>query len=169
MENAHQGIDPLHPHILVVDDELDMCCMIANYLKRIGCKVDMACNGPDAYGMVENEQYDVIISDIRMPGEDGISLLVRIRKIRPDTPVILMADQNDSQLAYAAIKHGAFDSVVKPLDFILLEKIVERAVKYDKLQRLEKNYRTELEQAVIGQTLESEAAAAQLRIDRAQQ
>ncbi|HIJ86610.1 MAG TPA: PAS domain S-box protein [Desulfuromonadales bacterium] len=165
MEKAHQGIDQLHPHVLVIDDELDICCMVANYLKRIGCKVDMACNAADAYSMVEDGQYQAIVSDIKMPGEDGISLLVRIRKIRPDIPVILMADQSDVQLAHAAIKHGAFDSVLKPLDFILLEKIVERAVNHDRLLRLEKNYRAELEQTVIGKTLESEAAAAQLRVE----
>ncbi|MFZ4857380.1 MAG: response regulator [Desulfuromonadaceae bacterium] len=168
MEKAHQGIDQLHPHVLVVDDELDMCCMVANYLKRIGCKVDMACNAADAYSMVEDGQYQAILSDIKMPGEDGISLLVRIRKICPDTPVILMSDQNDTQLAVAAIKHGAFDSVQKPLDFILLEKIVERAVNHDRLLRLEKNYLTELEQKVTEQTLESEAGAAQLRVKLAE-
>ena len=164
MEQVHQGIDPLHPHLLVVDDELDTCCMVANYLKRIGYKVDMACNAADAYSMVEDGDYQAVLSDIKMPGEDGISLLVRIRKIRPDTPVILMADQSDTHLTVAAIKHGAFDSALKPLDFVYLEKIVERAINFDRLQRLEKNYLAELTQKVTEETVESEAAAARLRI-----
>ena len=57
MEKALQGIDQTHPRILLVDDEIDICCMMANYLKRIGYSVAMASNAADAYGMVEDEQY----------------------------------------------------------------------------------------------------------------
>ena len=169
MEKSHLDIDQVHPRILVVDDDVDMCCMMANYLKKIGYTVSMACSAADAYGMIEKEPYETIISDIKMPGEDGISLLVRVRKAYPDTPVILMADSNDAPLAIAAIKHGAFDSVQKPLDFIHLEKLVERAIHYSRLQRQEKNYPAELEQTVTERTLELQSVAEQLRVELAGQ
>ncbi len=166
MEKSNQA--PLNPQILVVDDELDMCCMMANYLKRVGYKVDMACNAEDAYSMFEDVQYQAVVSDIKMPGEDGISLLTRIHANWPDAPVILMADLNDVQLMHAAIKHGAFDSIQKPPDFVHLEKIVERAVKFSKLQLVEKNYHAAVEEAVVERALESERAAARLRAELAE-
>ena len=77
--------------ILVVDDEADLCQMFESYFEIIGFETSSAGNAADAYALMEQGQYDVIITDISMPGEDGISLLGRVRHSMPDIPVILMA------------------------------------------------------------------------------
>ena len=152
MEKTRQDIEQAHPHILIVDDQVDVCCMMANFLKKSGFKVSLACTVAEAYDMMEQEPFTTIISNVKMPGEDGISLLVRVRKTCPDTPVILMAGAADLQMAIAAINHGAFDFIQKPFDYTHMTKVVERAVNYTRLRHLESNFLVEVEQSVSQRT-----------------
>ena len=148
----------LKPNILVVDDEPMICGQLAAFFQEIGYKVSTVGNAADACSMLEQEPYDTILTDVLMPGEDGISLLGRVSQAWPDIPVILMTGGAQLEMAVEAIKNGAFDFVQKPFDFDYMAKIVERAVNYARLQRLEKNYRIELEQTVTRRTAELSAS-----------
>ena len=154
MTKSGLSTNPAIPRILVVDDEAAICLLVAVYFQKKGFNTITASNAADAYGMLEQEQYDAIITDVSMPGEDGVSLLGRIHKAWPDIPVILMTGYADMQMAIDAIKLGAFDFVQKPFDLDYLVKVAERAVHYSRLQRLEKHYIAELEQAVASRTSE---------------
>ncbi|MBV5340199.1 MAG: response regulator [Deltaproteobacteria bacterium] len=154
------------PHILVVDDEPQIRQMIALCLQKSRFRLSSAGNVDEACKILVVEQIDVIISDVMMPGEDGISFLGRVHDTWPDIPVILMTGHAQLQMAVNAIKNGAFDFVYKPFDFDYLLKIILRAVNYSHLQRMEKNCRAELEERVVRRTAELKDAMVELDFAR---
>ena len=162
MKTLQDDANQAKPHILIVDDEAELCQMVAICLQQSGFRISIAGNAAGAYSLLEQEEYDAIISDVMMPGEDGISLLWRVRQAWPDIPVILMTGFAQLQMAVDAIKNGAFDFIRKPFDFGHMCKIIERAVNYSRLQRMEKNYRAELEEAVVSRTAELRDALVEL-------
>ena len=149
-------------NILIVDDEpeirqlLSLCLQKNNF--RIACVEDAA----EACKLLALEQFDAIITDVMMPGEDGIAFLGRVHDSWPDIPVVLMTGHAQLQMAVNAIKNGAFDFIHKPFDFDHLHKIIERAVNYSKLQKMEKNYRAELEETVAQRTAELKESMTEL-------
>lgn len=154
------------PHILIVDDEPDIRQMAAIFFKKIGFRISCAEDASEALQILRQEQVDVIITDVMMPGEDGIEFLAKTRTSWPDIPVILMTGYAQLQMAVNAIKNGAFDFIHKPFDFDYLRKVVERAVNYAKLQKIEKNYRSELERTVAMRTAELQKAMLELDVSR---
>lgn len=154
------------PHVLVVDDEQDILQMISLCLMQGKYRISLAGSAEDAYRLVEENEFDAIITDVMMPDEDGIEFLGKVHQSLPDVPVIVMTGFAQLQVAVDAIKNGAFDFIHKPFDFIYLRKVVEKAVNYSKLLRMEKNYRAELEQTVAQRTKELEVAVSQLNSAR---
>ncbi|MEI6207565.1 MAG: response regulator [Desulfuromonadales bacterium] len=161
-----QGKEQPVPHILIVDDEADIRQMVTICLKKSGFRIDSAGDAQEAYSFLEQDIYDAIITDVMMPGEDGIAFLGRVHQTWPELPVILMTGHAQLQMAVNAIKNGAFDFVHKPFDFDHLRKIVERAINYSHLRRMEKNYRAELEETVLNRTAELKGAMAELDFAR---
>ena len=153
-------------HILIVDDEPGIRQMLALCFKKKGFRITSAGDAAEASKLLVQEQFDAIVSDIMMPGEDGISFLGRVHESWPEIPVILMTGHVQMQMAVNAIKNGAFDFVCKPFDVDYMGKIVERAVNYSKLQRMEKNYRVELENMVSLRTAELKTSMAELDFAR---
>jgi signal transduction histidine kinase len=158
--------NPPVSRILVVDDEVDIRKMVSICLGKSGFRVDCAENAMQANIMLGLESYDAIVTDVMMPGEDGIAFLGRVHESWPDLPVIMMTGHAQLQMAVNAIKNGAFDFVHKPFDFDHLRKIVDRAVNYSKLQHMEKNYRAELEKTVATRTAELKEAMLELDFAR---
>lgn len=154
------------PHVLVVDDEAQVCQIVGLCIQKAGFRVSSADNSKAAYQMLEQDYYDAIVSDVMMPGEDGILFLGRVHQRWPDIPVVLMTGYAQLQMAIDAIKNGAFDFIHKPFDFEHLRKVVERAINYAKLQRLEKSYRIELEETVACRTAELKKAMTELDFAR---
>jgi signal transduction histidine kinase len=152
--------------ILIVDDEADIRQMVSICLKKSGFQVNCAENAEEAHKLLEMTPYDVIVTDVMMPGEDGIAFLGRVHQSWPELPVIMMTGHAQLQMAVNAIKNGAFDFIHKPFDFDHLRKIVDRAVNYAKLQRMEKNYRAELEETVANRTAALKEAMVELDFSR---
>jgi signal transduction histidine kinase len=164
-EDTQQGEQPA-PHILVLDDEPDIRQMISLCLQKDDFRVTCVENVSDACKMMVLEQFDAVISDVMMPGEDGIVFLSRVHDYWPDIPVILITGHAQLHMAVNAVKNGAFDFIYKPFDFDHLRKIVQRAVNYSKLQKMEKNYRAELEETVAQRTAELKESLAELDFAR---
>lgn len=154
------------PHILVVDDEQEIRQMVALCLEKSGCRISCAQDAVEAYALMEQETCDVIVTDVMMPGEDGIKFLARVHERWPDVPVIIMTGYAQLQMAVNAIKNGAFDFVHKPFDFGYLRKIVERAIRHSRLINMEKNYRVELERALAQRSDELKSAMLELEYAR---
>lgn len=160
-EQLHDKELPV-PRVLIVDDDADIRQMVSLYLNKSGFKPVTSENAEVAYKLMEQESFDAIVTDVMMPGEDGVAFLGRVHKTWPEVPVILMTGFAQLQMAVNAIKNGAFDFVYKPFDFDHMRKIVERAVNYSRLQRIEKNYRVELENTVTIRTAELKEAMTEL-------
>lgn len=140
--------DSLSGRILVVDDEASILKAIRAILSDVGCSVEICTEAESALVMLEREAFDVIISDIRMPGMSGIELLALIHQQNPETPVILISGYADMETAVAAVKEHAFDFIVKPFDPEHIVCSVRKAFGYKRLLDMEREYKGLLEETV---------------------
>jgi len=116
--------------ILVADDEESHRIMLRAVLQEEGYEVAGAADGPEAIRAVEQEPFDLILLDIRMPGMDGIEALMEIRRISPYVPVLMMTAYASVKTAVEALKAGAFEYLIKPLDIEELKILIEKALEH---------------------------------------
>jgi DNA-binding NtrC family response regulator len=112
--------------ILIVEDDDGHRQTLARHLSRSGWDVATAENGDRALGMFAAVAPHLVLTDIRMPGMSGLELLARLRERSVTSPVIVMTAYGDMQVAIDAMKKGAYDYLVKPLDLDRLDQVVER-------------------------------------------
>lgn len=121
--------------ILVVDDDADMREMILDMLKDRGYKVTIAGSGLDALRLLGEEDYAVVLTDLRMKGMQGMELLTEIKRNYPAINVILMTAFGSVETAVEAMKHGASDYLTKPVKKDELVRVIERVVREAALRR----------------------------------
>ncbi len=114
--------------ILVVDDDRAMREMLASLFKDQGYWVQQASSADEALQQAAELDYDVVLSDIRMPGRSGIDLVGELRKIRPETPVVLMTAFGTIDSAIESMRAGAFDYITKPFEPDAVAFTIERAL-----------------------------------------
>ncbi|MFH1138386.1 MAG: sigma-54 dependent transcriptional regulator [Pseudomonadota bacterium] len=114
--------------ILIVDDEPNMRTALFEALTRQGHAVDMAENGVEALEKFRKNTYDLVISDVRMPRLDGMELLKEVKKVSPQTPVVIVSGYGTVECAVEAMREGAFDYILKPFSLDLIEETVDRAL-----------------------------------------
>jgi DNA-binding NtrC family response regulator len=100
--------------ILIVDDERNTCEALSVILRREGHAVSSAASGDSALAYLQDFPADLVVSDVKMPGMDGLSLLSRLKSQYPGLPVVMMSGHSDVIAAVEAMKQGAFDYLVKP-------------------------------------------------------
>ena len=115
--------------ILVVDDELSMREFLTILLEKEGYGVRAAADGKSALALLEGEPFDLVISDIRMPGMTGLELLARSKQLRPETGVIMITAFASPDDAVTAMKNGAFDYITKPFNVDEIKGVVRAAMK----------------------------------------
>ena len=103
-------------NILVIDDEKSIRSTLQEVLEYESHKVSLATNGPEGLEMLKENNFDVILCDIKMPKMDGIEVLQKAAEISPDIPVIMISGHGNIDTAVEAIKKGAYDFIEKPLD-----------------------------------------------------
>ena len=144
------------PHrILVVDDETKMQRVLEIMLKKMGHEVACADNGAEALRELEAGSFDLIISDLRMPGVSGMDLLRALRTQGSDVPVIIMTAYGTIESAVDAMKLGACEYIVRPFDVDALELTVNRILSLKKVRRENEFLRNEVEKGwgeFIGQS-----------------
>lgn len=118
--------------ILIVDDEERIVQSIAGVLGDEGFRVAIAKSGEDAIGIFKEEEPDVTLLDIWMPGMDGIEVLKRLKWIAPECQVIMISGHATISTAMAAVKLGAFDFIEKPLSLDVLLMTIRRALDQQK-------------------------------------
>ena len=102
-------------NILIVDDEPDLCDLIAETLRDEGYEVTCAKDGAEAMAAAAQATFDVVLADMRLPKIDGLTLFRRLREESPDTDVIMMTGNAAVADAVAVLKEGAFDYLTKPV------------------------------------------------------
>jgi two-component system response regulator AtoC len=127
--------------VLVVDDEPLMLRFVTDVLKRQGKEVVSATNGSDAIKALEQEMFDLIITDMKMPQKNGLDVLKAAKKLYPNIFVILATAHGTIESAVEAMKLGAFNYLIKPFSPEALEGVVARAEELSKLVKENKFYK----------------------------
>lgn len=130
--------------ILIVDNEARMRRILELSLKAMGHIVVEAGDGVEALSIVEKQPVDLILTDLRMPRMDGIALLVALRELDVDVPVIVMTAYGTIETAVAAMKLGAIDYIIRPFEMETVEMAVTRALAMQAVQRENRFLREEV-------------------------
>jgi len=125
----------LKDKILVADDEKSMREFLDIMLKKEGYKVTLASNGEEVMKLIEKDIFDLALVDIRMPRQDGISALKRIKTVSPETIVIMMTAYASADTAIKAMKEGAYDYITKPFKIDEIKLIIQNALEKKHLQK----------------------------------
>ncbi|RKY88382.1 sigma-54-dependent Fis family transcriptional regulator [candidate division KSB1 bacterium] len=135
-------------HILVVDDEKAMCLGLSEILTSEGYEVEITCSSDEALKKINDEDFDLVITDLKMPGISGMEVLEKVKQITPDTIVIVLTAYATVGSAVEAMKKGAYDYIPKPFKIDEIRFIVRRAIEQKRLADENKYLRSRLEKGV---------------------
>ncbi len=121
------------PRILLIDDEPDSCKALSILLGKAGYLVDFFHSGEEALQRIQQQQYDLIISDLLLPGVSGIDILKQVKEKSPNTSVILITGNASAETAVEAMKEGALDYITKPFNIERLKLQVAKALEKSRL------------------------------------
>jgi signal transduction histidine kinase len=118
------------PYVLIVDDDAALLEALpqALSLRLTAVQVDTSDSALNALDLIQEHDYDAIVSDIKMPGMDGLALLTRIQELRPETPTLLITGHGEHDLAVQALRGGAYDFIQKPIDRDYMVAALHRAI-----------------------------------------
>jgi len=141
--------------IALVDDDPGVLQILHELLQEFGFKnLRLFNNGPDALNGFDDEPFDVVITDFKMPGMDGFQLLDELHKRDSKLPVIILTGYADMNNAVDSFKHGAFGFIIKPFQALQIVNELKRATSARKLSNLERDYKKELEETVLQRTVD---------------
>jgi DNA-binding NtrC family response regulator len=155
------------PRVLIVDDEPDVVANWSRVLERDRYTCLAATDGQRALALVEAEHPDVVLTDLQMPGTDGLTVLRRTLELDPDAVVVVITGHGTVESAVEAMRAGAFDYLLKPLPSNeALRLVVERAVARRRLVEENRRLRESLSPQVRFDTLVGKSAAMQAALER---
>jgi two-component system, NtrC family, sensor kinase len=131
--------------ILIVDDEAGIREMFAAWLREENFECETAASADEALVELANDTYALVITDVMMPGRNGVELLREIKVHHPDTAVIMVSGVDRPQRVRDALRVGAFDYLIKPCELDVLTLSVEHALERRTLQRTARTYKAHLE------------------------
>lgn len=125
------------PHILIVDDDTALLQALpqALYIRMNEVELDTSDSALQALELLQRNDYDAIVSDIKMPGMDGLALLAKVQELRPETPTLLITGHGEHDLAVQALRGGAYDFIQKPIDRDYFVAALRRAIHTRQLHR----------------------------------
>jgi len=136
-ETKANTLEPLFAppaEVLIVDNDQSHAETVAKSLDRVGFRCRIATSGSEGARLIEESPFDVIITDLKMDGIDGLGILERAKADQPDTEVILMTGYGTVTSAVEAMRSGAFNYLLKPLDIAQLRASAEKAVESTRLK-----------------------------------
>lgn len=136
------------PYILIVDDDIALLQALPQtlFLRIQEIEIDTSDSAFEALKLIQEHDYDAIVSDIKMPGMDGLALLTKIQELRPQTPVLLITGHGEHNFAIQALRGGAYDFIQKPLDRDYVVASLSRAIQTHQLKRQVEEQQRVLEQ-----------------------
>ena len=143
--------------ILIVDDEIEITEILADLLSE-----DYEClragSAEDALARLREGEFQLVISDITMPGMSGLEMIPHIKELSPDTVVVMISGMQTVESAIGALRLGAFDYLMKPFDLRQVEAVVKRALEHHDLVVAKQRYENHLEELVKQRTAELDRA-----------
>ncbi|WP_045221423.1 response regulator [Desulfonatronum thioautotrophicum] len=134
--------------VLIVDDEQDIREMLEILLQEFGFATILAADGFKAVEIFQSSRPSIVLTDIKMPGKDGIAVLKEIKSLGPEAEVIMISGHGDMQLAIQSLKHDAADFITKPIDEELLEIALKKVSERIRLRRQVREHTENLEALV---------------------
>lgn len=153
-----EAIPPPPPRVLIVDDDESVRDVISVLLREEGYHCAVASDADMALELAEAEDTPLVISDMKMPGKDGLWLLEAFRDKHPDTSVIMLTGYGDTEQAVDCLRRGAVDYLLKPPKLTDLIRSIERALAKRRLEMARKRYQKKLERKVRDRTTELRSA-----------
>jgi len=153
-----EALPPVPPRILIVDDDDSVRDVISVLLREEGYNCASANGAEMALDLVGMEETPLVISDMKMPGRDGLWLLETLRERHPDTSVIMLTGFGDTEAAVDCLRRGAVDYLLKPPKLTDLIRAIERALAKRRIDLARKRYQKKLERKVRDRTTELRAA-----------
>ncbi|MFN7956523.1 MAG: response regulator [bacterium] len=142
--------------ILLADDEVQLARNLRLLLERDGYRVDTVTSGDEAIERLAAERYDLLITDLIMPGTDGAQLMIHVNREYPTIPVVVITGYGSMESAVAAIRQGAYDYLTKPFDYEIMKITIEKALERQRLKTELSKYTEQLEEKVLDRTREIE-------------
>ncbi len=127
--------------VLIVDDELEMCEVLLQFMDVAGYQSKAVSTGEEAVQEFRKNLYDLVLTDLFLPGMDGIDLLREIKAISTSTIVMVMTAHGSMQAAIDSIREGAYDFITKPFDVDTLGVRMEKALEFQKLYEESREYK----------------------------
>jgi putative nucleotidyltransferase with HDIG domain len=140
--------------ILIVDDEASVCSVLQKHLQSDGAECVTSHDAYDALGWMERQHFDLVISDMMMPGMSGMDLLHRVKEQDPEIAFIMVTGLRDIQTAVDSLRVGACDFITKPFELPAIRRAVDRAFERRRLLVENRRYREKLELKVRSRTAE---------------
>ena len=145
------------PRILLVDDEIEITEILADLLSA-----DYDCiragSAEQALTLLQENEFQLVISDITMPGMSGLEMIPHVKALSPDTVVVMISGMQTVESAIGALRLGAFDYLMKPFDLRQVEAVVKRALEHHDLVVAKQRYENHLEELVEQRTAELDRA-----------
>ena len=136
--------------ILMIDDEPLLLEVLTAFLEDNGFVVLQATDGPTGLELIRQEQPDLVLCDLRLPGMDGLQVLAAVTRDYPDLPILVVSGLGGMSDAIQALKLGAWDYVTKPIeDMAMLEHAIAHALERARLRRENREHRLHLELSLI--------------------
>lgn len=147
--------------ILIVDDDLDFLNPVKEMLtsRLVQTDIDIAQDARDALDLIQRREFDAVVSDIKLPGMDGLALMRAVYTLKPDLPTLLITGHGDRELGVEALKSGAYAYMQKPLDRDYFVAWIKRAMQLTQTRRESQEHKAMLQQ----RTSELEKALAALQ------
>src|SRR4030042_2563462 len=131
--------------LLIVDDEIETLTPLCDLLAEWGYEVTVYTSGRDALGALKEKEFDLLLTDLVMPEMDGIELIQAAKKMDPHLVCIIITGKGTIQTAVEAMKTGAFDYLLKPIEWKMLRPVLSRAIEVHRLRKAEERYRSIIE------------------------
>ncbi|MCP5090341.1 MAG: diguanylate cyclase [Gammaproteobacteria bacterium] len=129
MQPVVEAEAPAEKRVLIVDDDASILGVVSEVLEDDGYSVSTASSGEEAMDLLRDNQFSLVMSDIRLPGINGVEVLEHIKRVSPRTNVIMITSHASLDTSIDAIKHGAYDYLLKPFeDLSLISSAAKRAI-----------------------------------------
>ena len=115
------------PTLLVADDETDLLGIFEEFMKE-DFDLELARTGTEAIERIRARHHDVIVTDINMPGADGLTVLRVAKEVDPETEVVMLTGNASTLTAIEALREGAYDYVLKPFDLYEMDQTIQKAL-----------------------------------------
>ncbi len=154
--------------VLIIDDEKFHAEALAESLGRVGYDCVLASSGAVGLKKMEDEEFGVVLTDLKMEDMDGLAVVRKVKHLSPETVVVVITGHADTKTAVEAIKEGAVNYLVKPVDMAELRTIVERAAEHIRLARTNRELKQQLDEkfgfeGMIGNSTKMREVMARLR------